>query len=197
MLYEGVLKVLLVDDTSDRASALKAVLATMEGIELACTLDSALELPGRVAEHKPDIVLIETESPSRDVLEQLAVVSINAPRPVVMFTDDAQGEAIRSALRAGVSAYIVDGIAPERLDPIMRVAMERFEADQALRAELEDTKARLAERKLVERAKGILMKHRGIDEGTAYAALRNLAMERGIRIGEAARQVIDIAGLLG
>lgn len=192
-----MLKVLLVDDTSDRASALKAALSAMEGIELACTLDSPLELIDHVADHKPDIVLIETESPSRDVLEQLAVVSSTAPRPVVMFTDDAKGEAIRSALRAGVSAYIVDGISPERLDPIMRVAMERFEADQALRAELHDTKTRLADRKVVERAKGILMKHRGIDEEAAYSALRKLAMERGIRIGEAARQVVDVAGLLG
>ena len=192
-----MLKVLLVDDTSDRASALKAVLSAMEGVELACTLDSPLELPDQVAHHQPDIVLIETESPSRDVLEQLAAVSTSAPRPVVMFTDDAQGDAIRSALRAGVSAYIVDGISPERLDPIMRVAMERFEADQALRAELRDAKDRLADRKLVERAKGILMKHRGLDEEAAYAALRNLAMERGLRIGEVARQVIDVAGLLG
>jgi response regulator NasT len=192
-----VLKVLLVEDTSERASALKAALSTMEGIELACTLDSPLELLHHVADHKPDIVLIETESPSRDVLEQLAVVSSNAPRPVVMFAEDAKGEAIRSALRAGVSAYIVDGISPERLDPIMRVAMERFEADQALRAELHDAKTRLADRKVVDRAKGILMKHRGIDEEAAYAALRKLAMERGIRIGEAARQVVDVAGLLG
>jgi response regulator NasT len=169
----------------------------MEGIELACTLDSPLELPGQVAQHQPDIVLIETESPSRDVLEQLAAVSTSAPRPVVMFTDDAQGDAIRSALRAGVSAYIVDGIAPDRLDPIMRVAMERFESDQALRARLRDAKDRLAERKLVERAKGILMKHRGIDEEAAYAALRKLAMERGLRIGEVRATGDRRRGLLG
>ena len=193
----GMLKVLLVDDTSERASALKEALSAMEGVELACALESPLELLDRVARHQPDIVLIETESPSRDVLEQLAAISSSAPRPVVMFTDDSQGEAIRSALRAGVSAYVVDGLAPERLDPIMRVAIERFGTEQALRAELEDTKARLAERKLVDRARGILMKHRGIDEDAAYAALRSLAMERGIRIGEAAKQVIDVAALLG
>jgi response regulator NasT len=131
------------------------------------------------------------------VLEQLAAVSGSAPRPVVLFTEDGQDDVIRSALRAGVSAYIVDGIAAGRLDPIMRVAMERFEADQALRAELEDTRSRLADRKLVEKAKGILMKHRGLDEDAAYSALRSLAMERGVRIGEAARQVIDVAALLG
>ena len=192
-----MLKVLLVDDTPDRASALKAALSAMEGVEVTCTLESPFELLDRVARHEPDIVLIETHSPSRDVLEQLAAISSSAPRPVVMFTGDGEDDAIRAALRAGVSAYIVDGIAPARLDPIMRIAMERFEADQKLRAELEDTKARLTERKLVDRAKGILMKHRGIDEDAAYAALRSLAMERGIRLGEAAKQVIDVAALLG
>jgi response regulator NasT len=191
------LKVLLVDDRRDRASALKRALSVMDGVEVALTLESPLALLRHVEQQRPDIILIDTESPSRDVLEQLAAVSGNAPRPVVMFTEDAQDDAIRSALRAGVSAYIVDGIAPGRLDPIMRIAMERFDAEQELRAELEDTKARLAERKVVERAKGILMKQRGCSEDEAYAALRSLAMQRGIRLGEAAQQVIDVSSLLG
>ena len=192
-----MLRVLLVDDTPGRVSALKAALAAMDDVEVACTLESPMELLDEVARHRPDIVLIETDSPSRDVLEQLAAVSGSAPRPVVLFTGNGQDDAIRSALRAGVSAYIVDGLAPGRLDPIMRVAMERFEADQALRAELDDTKSRLSERKLVDKAKGILMKHRGLDEDGAYGALRSLAMSRGVRIGEAAQQVIDAASLLG
>jgi response regulator NasT len=192
-----MLKVLLVDDTTDRASALKQALSAMEGVEVACTLESPLELLKRVAEHAPDVVLIDTQSPSRDVLEQLAAVSSSAPRPVVMFTDDADNETIRASLKAGVSAYIVAGISAQRLAPIMRVAIERFEAEQKLRAELEDTKARLEERKLVERAKGILMKQRGASEDEAFAALRSLAMQRGIRLAEAARQVIDVAALLG
>jgi two-component system, response regulator / RNA-binding antiterminator len=192
-----MLKVLLVDDTPDRASALKEALLRMEGVSVACTLESPLELLRRVAEHQPDVVLIDTDSPSRDVLEQLAAVSSNAPRPVVMFTEDAQDEAIRAALKVGVSAYIVDGIAPQRLDPIMRVAIERFGAEQQLRAELEETRSRLAERKLVERAKGILMKQRGTSEDEAFALLRSHAMQRGIRLGEAAQQVIDVSALLG
>jgi response regulator NasT len=192
-----MLKVLLVDNTPDRASALKQALSAMEGVEVACTVESPIELFDRVAEHKPDVILIDTESPSRDVLEQLAAMSSSAPRPVVMFTGDSQDETIRAALRAGVSAYIVDGIAPGRLDPIMRVAMERFDADQKMRAELEDTRGRLEDRKLVERAKGILMKQRGLTEEEAFAALRTHSMERGIRLGDAARQLIDIAALLG
>jgi response regulator NasT len=192
-----MLKVLLVDDTPDRASALKQALASVAGVEVACILDSPLELMERVSEHRPDMVLIATESPSRDVLEQLAVVSSEAPRPVILFTDDAHDESIRASIKAGVSAYIVDGIAPARLRPIMRVAMERFESDQKLRAELSSTKRTLAERKVVERAKGILMQQKAMSEEQAFTALRKLAMERGIRVGEAAQQVVDVTSLLG
>jgi response regulator NasT len=192
-----VLNVLLVDDAPDRSSALKEALGAMEGVRVTCTLSPAMELPRQVAEVAPDIVLIETESPSRDVLEQLAVMSSTAPRPVILFTEDGGNDAIRAALKAGVSAYIVDGVSRERLDPIIRVAMERFDSEQQLRAELNDVKLRLAERKVVERAKGILMQQRGFSEDEAFKALRTLAMQRNLRLGEAAQQLIDIAGLLG
>ena len=191
------LQVLLVDDRPDRSSSLRDALSRVPGVEVACTLESCLELLDGVAEHQPDVVLIDTDSPSRDVLEQLAAVSSAAPRPVVIFTEDSGDEAIRAALRAGVSAYIVDGIAPGRLNPIMRVAIERFDADQRLRAELDDTRRTLAERKLVERAKGILMKQRAMSEEEAFSALRKLAMERSLRLGEAARQVIAVTAMLG
>jgi two-component system, response regulator / RNA-binding antiterminator len=192
-----VINVLVVDDIPGRASALEKALSAVPGVRVTCILESALELGRRVAEHKPDVVLIETESPSRDVLEQVAVMSSSAPRPVVLFTDDDHDESIRAAIGAGVSAYIVDGLAPGRLAPIMRVAMERFQAQQRLRAELETTKLALEERKLVDRAKGLLMKQRGVDEGEAFALLRKHAMDRGLKLGEAARQVIDISQLLG
>jgi response regulator NasT len=192
-----VIKVLIVDNTPGRASALEQALAAVKGVRVMCAIESALELAARVAQFRPDVVLIDTESPSRDVLEQLAVMNAAAPRPVVMFSGDAQDESIRAALKAGVSAYIVDGLSSRRLDPIMRVAMERFTADQALRHELEDTKLRLADRKVIERAKGILMKQRGLTEDEAFAILRGHAMERGLKLGEAARQIVDIASLLG
>jgi response regulator NasT len=115
---------------------------------------------------------------------------------VVIFSDDAQGASIRAAIQAGVSAYVVEGISAKRLEPVMRVAIERFEADQALRAELSSAKLQLAERKLVERAKGIIMKQRGVSEEEAFRALRSLAMERSVKLADAARQVIDIAALL-
>lgn len=187
---------LLVHDTP-RRGAVEESLAGVEGVHVAHTLDSPLELLRSIEQHTPDVVLIDTGSPSRDVLEQLAAVSASAPRPVVMFSEDAHDEAIRASLDVGVSAYIVDGIEARRLGPIMRVAIERFQGEQRLRAELEATRTQLAERKAVERAKGILMKQRGCDEDTAYAALRSLAMQRNLRIGEVAQQVIDVAGLLG
>jgi response regulator NasT len=188
--------VLLVHDTPQRPGVEES-LADLEGIHLAHTLDAPLELLASVERHQPDVILIETESPSRDVLEQLAAVSATAPRPVVMLTDDAHDEAIRAALGVGVSAYVVDDLEPRRLEPIMRVAIERFQSEQRLREELHSTRTQLAERKLVERAKGILMKQRDCDEDSAYAALRSLAMQRGLRMGEIAQQVIDVAGLLG
>jgi response regulator NasT len=190
------LRVLLVHDTP-RQGAVDASLSGIEGVELAHTLDTPIEMLRSIQATQPDVVLIDTESPSRDVLEQLAVVSTNAPRPVVMLTGDAHDEAIRAALGVGVSAYVVDSIDPRRLGPIIRVAIERFQGEQRLRAELDATRTQLAERKLVDRAKGILMKQRGCSEDDAYASLRSLAMQRGIRLGEAAQQVIDVAGLLG
>lgn len=182
-------------DTPHRAGV-ESSLSGVDGLELAHTLDSPLELLRNVERHQPDVVLIDTESPSRDVLEQLAAVSASAPRPVVMLTEDGHDEAIRAALGVGVSAYVVDGVEPRRLEPIIRVAIERFRAEQELRAELESTRTQLAERKVIERAKGILMKQRDCDEQTAFAALRSLAMQRGIRLGEAAQRVVDVAGLL-
>ena len=175
---------------------MEASLSGIDGVEIAHTIDTPLEMLRSIQGHEPDVVLIDTESPSRDVLEQLAAVSASAPRPVVMLTGDAHDDAIRAALGVGVSAYVVDSMDPRRLGPIIRVAIERFQGEQRLREELQATRTQLAERKLVERAKGILMKQRGCGEDEAFASLRSLAMQRGLRLGEVAQQVIDVAGLL-
>jgi response regulator NasT len=150
-----------------------------------------------VAELRPDVVLIDTESPSRDVIEQLAAMKSDAPRPVVMFSDDAENDVIRSVLRAGVTTYVVDGLSAARLKPILTVAMERFETEQALKRELADTRTQLADRKDIERAKGIIQKQRAVPEEEAFSSLRKLAMDRNVTLGEAARQVIEVAKLLG
>jgi response regulator NasT len=167
------------------------------GFDVAFSLDAPLELHARVAELRPDVVLIETESPSRDVIEQLAAMKSDAPRPVIMFSDDAENDVIRRVLRAGVTTYVVDGLSPARLQPILTVAIERFEAEQAMKRELDEARTQLADRKDIERAKGIIQKQRKVDEDEAFASLRKLAMDRNVTLGEAARQVVEIAKLLG
>lgn len=195
MSWCPMLRVMLVDDNSERSAPLKEYLATA-GYVVVAQLSNTADLDKAVAQLQPDVIIIDTESPSRDTLENICVVSRDDPRPIVMFTHDGETEKIRAATRAGVSAYVVGGLESARLKPIMDAAMVRFEEYQALRSELESTTTKLAERKNVERAKGILMKQRGLDEEAAYQALRKMAMERGTKLGEIARQVIQAAELL-
>src|SRR4029453_13027023 len=126
---------------------------------------------------------------------QLGVGSRERPRPIVLFTDERARETIRASLRAGVSAYIVAGMQPDRLKPILDVAVARFEQEQALRVELKDAHEKIAERKLVERAKGILMRDKGVGEDEAFRMMRKLAMDRSRRLADIAQQIIDIAEL--
>jgi response regulator NasT len=132
----------------------------------------------------PDVIIIDTDSPSRDTLEHVELLSEQDPRPIVMFSADRDGDTIRAATRAGVSAYVVDGLSATRVEPIIAAAVARFDAFQAMKHELAQTHTRLSERKLVERAKGVLMKARGISEDEAYAVLRRTAMERSITNAE-------------
>lgn len=195
MAYMG-LKVLLVDEDPDRAASVREALVT-GGCEVLTTLSSALELYDRVAEYAPDVIIIDTDSPSRDVIEHITFISRDQPRPIVMFSGDREGDTIRAAIRAGVTAYIVDGLSDARLQPILSVAVERFEAEQELRRELTDTKSMLAERKQIERAKGLVMKQAQCDEETAFRHLRKLAMDRGVKLADAADIIIAMGKALG
>jgi len=190
-----MLKVMLVDDTLERVQTLRLALA-QAGYEVIEHAGSTVDLHRRVAAIKPDVIIIDTDSPDRDTIENLCVISRDEPRPVVMFTHDDDSTKIREAVRAGVSAYVVDGLALERVKPIIDVAIARFEQFQALRLELAQNEEKLAERKVVERAKGILMKGRNLSEDEAYRALRQQAMDNNTRLGDVARQVIALAGLL-
>ena len=189
------MRVLVVDESPGQARLLREGLRKA-GYEVTAPLASPLALLRAIDEHRPDIIVIDTESPSRDVLEHLVVMSQHTPRPVIMFASDATPETIREATRAGVSAYVVDGLDPERIKPILSAALARFEELQALRAQLADANLKLAERKLVERAKGLLMKSRGLEEEAAYALLRKFAMDRKLRLAEVAQQLIEAADLL-
>ena len=189
------MRVLVVDESPERAEVLRDGLRRA-GYEVTASLSSPLALLKTIEELQPDVIVIDTESPSRDVLEHLVVMSQHTPRPVVMFATDGAPEVIRQAVRAGVSAYVVDGLDAARVKAVIDVAVARFEDFQRLREELAEANLKLSERKLVERAKGILMKTRGLDEESAYSLLRKAAMDRKLRLGEMAQQLIDAAELL-
>ncbi|MBA3996056.1 MAG: response regulator [Candidatus Accumulibacter sp.] len=189
-----MLRVLVIDESRTRAGEICAGLA-LAGCQVAAILPDSASLAHEVEKLQPDLILIETESPSRDTLEHLAVVDEHMPRPVILFTQDDAGDTIRDAMRAGVSSYVVDGLDPKRIKPLIEVARARFEAHQALRQELAESNRKLSDRKLIDRAKGVLMKARDLDEDGAYHALRKLAMERGKPMAEVARDVLDMAKL--
>lgn len=191
-----MLRVMLVDDTQSDVSLLKDAL-TAAGYDVVAEERSPIRLLERVAAVQPDVIIIDTDSPSRDVLEQVVVVSQDQPRPIVMFTDDGATDTIHSAINAGVTAYIVAGMQPERLRPILEVAQARFAAEAALREELRDAQTRLAARKIIERAKGIVMKQKGLGEDDAYRFLRKVAMDRNQRLMDVAQHIVDVADLLG
>ena len=190
------MRVLVVDESPERAELLRDGLLRA-GHEVTATLSSPLALLETIDSLKPDVIVIDMESPSRDVLEHLVFVSPRTPRPIVMCASDDAPETIRAATRAGVSAYVVDGLDANRIKSIVEAAVARFDDYQALRAELAEANLKLSERKLVEKAKGLLMKSRGLDEDTAYSALRKMAMDRKLKLAEVAQRVIDAADLLG
>lgn len=189
------LRVMLVDKSVGRSAILEQALKD-HGHEVVARLGENQDLLASVRQFEPDIIFIDMEMPDRDTLESMRMITQHVPRPVVMFADQSDGKTIEDAVRAGVSAYIVDGLSPARLKPIMDVAIARFREFQALRNELEDTRSKLADRKDIDKAKGFLMRQKGLSEEAAYNALRKLAMDRNQKIGEVARILIAAADLL-
>ncbi|MEO7727226.1 MAG: ANTAR domain-containing protein [Burkholderiales bacterium] len=190
-----MLRVMIVDEVLERAEVLQTALKRA-GYEVIAYVPSTFDLHRQVSARQPDIVIIDTDSPDRDTLENLIVVSRDEPRPVVMFTHDGDSAKIRAATQAGVSAYVVDGMSAERIGPIIDAAVARFEQFQALKREYDDIEEKLADRKVIERAKGLLMKSRNLSEEEAYRALRKQAMESNSRLAEVARQLVAVSGLL-
>ncbi|MBS0357486.1 MAG: ANTAR domain-containing protein [Proteobacteria bacterium] len=190
-----MLRVLVVDSSRERAADVCAAVA-LAGHQVAAVLSNAFDLSEQVLATKPDVIFIQADSPSRDTLEHLAIMNRDCPRPVLLFSQDSDSAAIRRAVKAGVSSYVVDSVSSERLDSLVEVAIAQFEAFQHLRAERDDATRKLSERIIVDKAKGVLMKARGLDEDAAYHALRKLAMERGRKVADVAQDVIDMANLL-
>jgi two-component system, response regulator / RNA-binding antiterminator len=191
-----MLRVLLVNDTEKPIGELREALLAA-GYEVLEEVASASTLLKAVESQQPDVVIIDVDSPSRDTLEQLAVMHDHAPRPVVMFSADSDDQLIRSVVGAGVTAYVVDGLSPGRLSPIIQVALARFEQQSHMRRRLDEVQQQLGDRKLIDQAKGLLMQKRGMSESEAYAALRQQAMRQGLKLADVARRIIAMADLLG
>lgn len=190
------LRVLLIDDGAHRVESMRNELVRL-GFEVVGIVDSPVLIHDFVARMRPDVVIVDSESPTRDTIEHLATMSDRNPRPIVMFSDDAAQETMKRALRAGVSSYVVDGMLPSRLLPVLNVAIARFEQEAALRAELAQTREELASGKKIARAKAILMKERDMSEDEAHKAMRKLAMDRGLKLADVADRIIDAHELFG
>ena len=181
---------------AERSRALRIGLLE-NNFNLIATLPADVFLSDRLAQLQPDLIIVDAESEARDALEHVVMATRNERRPIVMFTNDEDTSHVKDAVAAGVSAYIVAGLAPQRIRPILDVAMARFQHEQALRAELADAKSELKDRKVIDRAKGLLMQRHAIGEPEAYARLRKAAMDKGLKMTDIAQRIIDAADLLG
>jgi response regulator NasT len=183
-------------DQMERGRALRIGLL-QAGYNIIASLPADMYLPDRIAQLQPDMIIVDAESDARDVLEHVVFATRSARRPIVLFTEDRDTSNMEAAMAAGVSAYIVAGLQTERIKPVLDVALARFNADQKLRIELSDTKLKLAERKTIDRAKGLLMSRQKLSEDEAYQKLRRMAMDKNLKLSEVAQRIIDAADLLG
>ena len=189
------LNIVVIDEDPVRAAILESGLREA-GLTRVTMLNEMSDLLHRIAAIDPDVILIDLENPSRDVLEQMFQVSREVRRPVAMFVDQSDTGQIQAAVDAGVSAYIVDGLVKERVKPILDMTISRFNAFSRLQRELDQARSALAERKIIDRAKGYLMRQRGMSEDEAYALLRKTAMRESRKIADIAQSVVTAAQML-
>ena len=188
---------------ADRSRSLRIGLLE-NGFNLVASLPADVYLTERLTQLRPDLVIVDAESDARDALEHVVFATRDAPRPIVMFTNDEDTSHVQAAVAAGVSAYIVAGLSAQRIRPILDVALARFQHEPTLRQELAATKSELRERttelqerKLLDRAKGLIMQRQGLSEAQAYAKLRRAAMDQGLKLAQVAQRLLDMAELLG
>ncbi len=188
------------DDQTDRLMARSRQLriGLLEaGFNLVATLPADVFLADRLQQLQPDMIIVDAESDARDALEHVVMATREARRPIVLFTNDQDTTHVKDAVAAGVSAYIVAGLETSRIRPILDVALARFEHEERLRQELADARGELRERKVIDRAKAMLMQRQHLDEQAAYEKLRKAAMNQGLRMAEVAQRLLDAADLLG
>jgi two-component system, response regulator / RNA-binding antiterminator len=190
------MRIAIIDESAARAAVIAEGLVA-SGLTDITILIERTAVVAKIQELSPDVVLIDLGNPRRDELEELFAVSRAISRPIAMFVDQSDDASIEAAIDAGVSAYVVDGMKPERIRSVLDVAIMRFNAFSRLRAELDDAKGQLAERKALDAAKALLMKKRGLDEPAAYAALRKAAMDSGRKIADVADALLTAEKLMG
>ena len=195
-MLASALRILVIDENRIRAAIIEAGLREAGHPEVTL-VDDVTGIAARIAALQPDVIVIDIENPNRDMLENLFQLSRAVKRPIAMFVDRSDTASIEAAVDAGVSAYVVDGLKKERVKPILDMAISRFNAFSRMERELEEARTELQSRKTVERAKGILMKSRGLSEQEAYALLRKTAMNQNRKIGDVAQSLVTAAGLLG
>lgn len=189
------LSIIVVEEDRDRALTIVDSLREAGDFDIQ-VIATHTGLARQIKAYQPDVVLIDIANPSRDTLEELALASGPMERPVAMFVDQSADGLSGAAIEAGVSAYVVDGLQPARLKPILDAAITRFRMFQRMRTELAETKKALEERKVIDRAKGMVMKARKVNEDEAYAILRKAAMDQGKRVADVASALVTAAGLL-
>jgi len=189
------LRVMLVDDDRSRLEMVEQALQA-DGHQVVAKFGTNADLTAAVIACQPQIIFIDVDAPGRDTLESLGQLNREHPRPIVLFAARSDAETIRRAVHAGVSAYIVDGLQPNRICSVIEVAIARFEMHQALQKDLEQARSRLADQRDIQRAKGIIMKRRQLDENEAFVVLRKMAMDRKQRLGDFARVVLSVADAL-
>jgi response regulator NasT len=195
-MVRSPLAVLVIDENRIRASIIEAGLREA-GHERVTIIHDVIGIARRIAEIEPDVIVIDLENPTRDMLESMFQLSRAVRRPIAMFVDRSDQASIEAAVDAGVSAYVVDGLRQERVKPILDMAVSRFNAFSRMARELEEVRGELENRKVIDRAKGILMKSRGLTEEAAYALLRKTAMNQNRKISDIAQSLVTAAGLLG
>jgi response regulator NasT len=181
---------------AQRGAALRVGLLE-SGYDIVASLPPDVYLPERIAQLQPDLIIVDSESDARDVLEHIVIATREARRPIVLFTEDDSAATMEAAVDAGVSAYIVAGLRAERVRPVLDVALARFRREQKHHGEQADTRQKLAERKVLERAKGLLMTRYRLTEDEAYGRLRSMAMNKHLRLAEIAQRILDVEDLLG
>ena len=186
------LSVLLIDDNPARAEIVESGLRDA-GYVLLERLEGTYDLLARVAALKPDVIVVSIDSPSRDAIEDLRRTTEQQPRPIALFADRSDPATIAAGMEAGVSAYVVKGLAKDRVQSVVDVAVAHFNRFHSMREELDRARLSLVERKTVDRAKGLLMEQKGIGEDAAYRLLRRLAMDQNKRIGEVAQDILTYA----